>query len=417
MRGLLHPVGWMIATSLITSLIGCGAGFSSQSEDTESGSASTAPTTDSAEVDISLSGANKYRYGDEVVLSYSLSGNSVSGATVTFQGPPELTLDTEASTLSGSGMVPGDFDLTVTATTTSFMAEASVVLQIDANFGGRYVSNSGDSVELVIGHGNDSQVDELGFVTERRDKAYWYREDTDGAGFINELCFAEITFNGSEGSGTGTCKVLVDGAVNVQQADSVSFGFADDGSLGLSYALAGALDAEMLSFSSSPGAYISPSLDLSGVYTSTLLQGELDYLIVSSDTVASESYDLETARCTLSATIVPYETTILTATQADGSVIAIDSATLENCDLSDQAGYVTAVGEASGADQAGLLLILTGGVSDSVLRFDMFLTNVTGMEDPISKLRYVRVCYEGITTSSSDLYDVTQEDCEILSAG
>jgi hypothetical protein len=407
----------MIATSLITSLIGCGAGFSSQSEDTESGSASTAPTTDSAEVDISLSGANKYRYGDEVVLSYSLSGNSVSGATVTFQGPPELTLDTEASTLSGSGMVPGDYDLTVTATTTSFMAEASVILQIDANFGGRYVSNSGDSVELVIGHGNDSQVDELGFVTERRDKAYWYREDTDGAGFINELCFAEITFNGSEGSGTGTCKVLVDGAVNVQQADSVSFGFADDGSLGLSYALAGALDAEMLSFSSSPGAYISPSLDLSGVYTSTLLQGELDYLIVSSDTVASESYDLETARCTLSATIVPYEATILTATQADGSVIAIDSATLENCDLSDQAGYVTAVGEASGADQAGLLLILTGGVSDSVLRFDMFLTNVTGMEDPISKLRYVRVCYEGSTTSSSDLYDVTQEDCEILSAG
>jgi hypothetical protein len=352
-----------------------------------------------------------------VVLSYSLSGNSVSGATVTFQGPPELTLDTEASTLSGSGMVPGDYDLTVTATTTSFMAEASVILQIDANFGGRYVSTSGDSVELVIGHGNDSQVDELGFVTERRDKAYWYREDTDGAGFINELCFAEITFNGSEGSGTGTCKVLVDGAVNVQQADSVSFGFADDGSLGLSYALAGALDAEMLSFSSSPGAYISPSLDLSGVYTSTLLQGELDYLIVSSDTVASESYDLETARCTLSATIVPYEATILTATQADGSVIAIDSATLENCDLSDQAGYVTAVGEASGADQAGLLLILTGGVSDSVLRFDMFLTNVTGMEDPISKLRYVRVCYEGSTTSSSDLYDVTQEDCEILSAG
>ena len=417
MRGLLHPVGWMIATSLITSLVGCGAGFSSQSEETESGSASTAPTTDSAEVDISLSGANKYRYGDEVVLSYSLSGNSVSVATVTFQGPPELTLDTEASTLSGSGMVPGDYDLTVTATTTSFMAEASVVLQIDANFGGRYVSTSDDSVELVIGHGNDSQVDELGFVTERRDKAYWYREDTDGAGFINELCFAEITFNGSEGSGTGTCKVLVDGAVNVQQADSVSFGFADDGSLGLSYTLAGALDAEMLSFSSSPGAYISPSLDLSGVYTSTLLQGELDYLIVSSDTVVSESYDLETARCTLSATIVPYETTILTATQADGSVIGIDSATLENCDLSDQAGYVTAVGEASGADQVGLLLILTGGVSDSVVRFDMFLTNVTGMEDPISKLRYVRVCYEGITTSSSDLYDVTQEDCEILSAG
>lgn len=417
MRGLLHPVGWMIATSLIISLIGCGAGFSSQSEETESGSASTAPTTDSAEVDISLSGANKYRYGDEVVLSYSLSGNSVSGATVTFQGPPELTLDTEASTLSGSGMVPGDYDLTVTATTTSFMAEASVVLQIDANFGGRYVSNSVDSVELVIGHGNDSQVDELGFVTERRDKAYWYREDTDDAGFINELCFAEITFNGSEGSGTGTCKVLVDGAVNVQQAESVSFGFADDGSLGLSYTLAGALDAEMLSFSSSPGGYISPSLDLSGVYTSTLLQGELDYLIVSSDTVVSESYDLETARCTLSATIVPYETTILTATQADGSVIAIDSATLENCDLSDQAGYVTAVGEASGADQTGLLLILTGGVSDSVVRFDMFLTNVTGMEDPISKLRYVRVCYEGITTSSSDLYDVTQEDCEILSAG
>lgn len=416
MIGVLQPSGWA-AVLLLMSLSGCGAGFSSQGEDSESGSASTEPTTNSAEVDISLSGASKYRYGDEVALSYSLSGNSVAGATVTYDGPSELTLDTEAATLSGSGIVPGDYELTVTATTTSFVAEASVVLQIDANFGGRYVSSSGDSVELVIGHGNDTQLDELGFVTERNDKAYWYREDTEGTGFINELCFADITFNGSEGSGTGTCKVLVDGAVDVQQADSVSFGFADDGSLGLSYSLSGALDAETLSFSSSPGAYISPTLDLSGVYTSTLLQGALDYLIVASDTVASDSYDLETPRCTLSATIVPYETTILTATQADGSVITIDSATVENCDLSDQAGYATSVGQASGVDQTGLLLILTGGVSDSVVRFDMFLTNVTGMEDPISKLRYVRVCYEGNTTSSSDLYDVTQEDCDLLSAG
>ena len=416
MIGVLQPSGWA-AVLLLMSLSGCGAGFSSQGEDSESGSASTEPTTNSAEVAISLSGASKYRYGDEVALSYSLSGNSVAGATVTYDGPSELTLDTEAATLSGSGIVPGDYELTVTATTTSFVAEASVVLQIDANFGGRYVSSSGDSVELVIGHGNDTQLDELGFVTERNDKAYWYREDTEGTGLINELCFADITFNGSEGSGTGTCKVLVDGAVDVQQADSVSFGFADDGSLGLSYSLSGALDAETLSFSSSPGAYISPTLDLSGVYTSTLLQGALDYLIVAGDTVASDSYDLETPRCTLSATIEPYETTILTTTQADGSVITIDSATVENCDLSDQAGYVTSVGEASGVDQTGLLLILTGGVSDSVVRFDMFLTNVTGMEDPISKLRYVRVCYEGNTTSSSDLYDVTQEDCDLLSAG
>lgn len=416
MIGVLQPAGWA-AVLLLISLSGCGAGFSSQGEDSESGSASTEPTTNSAEVDISLSGASKYRYGDEVALSYSLSGNSVAGATVTYDGPSELTLDTEAATLSGSGIIPGDYELTLTATTTSFVAEASAVLQIDANFGGRYVSSSGDSVELVIGHGNDTQLDELGFVTERNDKAYWYREDTEGTGFINELCFADITFNGSEGSGTGTCKVLVDGAVDVQQADSVSFGFADDGSLGLSYSLSGALNAETLSFSSSPGAYISPTLDLSGVYTSTLLQGALDYLIVASDTVASDSYDLETPRCTLSATIVPYETTILTTTQADGSVITIDSATVENCDLSDQAGYVTSVGEASGVDQTGLLLILTGGVSDSVVRFDMFLTNVTGMEDPISKLRYVRVCYEGNTTSSSDLYDVTQEDCDLLSAG
>lgn len=415
MTGILQPACWT-AVLLLISLSGCGAGFSSQAEDSESGSASSEPTTNSAEIDISLSGASKYRYGDEVALSYSLSGNSVADATVTYDGPSELTLDTEAATLSGSGIIPGDYELTLTATTTSFVAEASAVLQIDANFGGRYVSSSGDSVELVIGHGNDTQLDALGFVTERNDKAFWYQEDTGGTGFINKLCFADITFNGSEGSGTGTCKVLVDGAVDVQQADSVSFGFADDGSLGLSYSLAGALDAETFSFSSSPGAYISPTLDLSGVYTSTLLQGELDYLIVASGTVTPNSYDLEIPRCTLSATLVPYETTILTTTQADGSVISIDSATVENCDLSDQAGYVTSVGDASGVDQAGLLLILTGGVSDSVVRFDMFLTNATGMEDPMSKLRYVRVCYEGNTTSSSDLYDVTQEDCDLLSA-
>lgn len=415
MRSEFRNVGWT-AVFFIILLSGCGAGFSTEAEDSADGSNPSEPATNSAELDISLSGASKYRYGDEVALSYSLSGNSASSATITYQGPPELTLDTQAATLMGNGVLPGNYDLTVMATTTSYVAEASVVLQVDANFGGRYVSTSGESVELVIGHGNDSQVDELGFVIERNDKAYWYREDTDGNGFINELCFADITFNGSEGSGTGTCKVLVDGAVDVQQTDSVSFSFANNGSLGLSYALAGALDAETLSFSSAPGAYISPSLDLSGVYTSTLLQGELDYLIVASNIVTSDSYDLETSRCSLSATVLPYETTILTTIQADGSVITIDTATLENCDLSDQAGYVTAVGEASGADQTGLLLILTGGVSDTVVRFDMFLTNVTGMEDPLSKLRYVRVCYEGSTTSSSDVYDVTQEDCDLLSA-
>lgn len=141
MIGILQPAGWT-AVLLLILLSGCGAGFSSQTEDTESGSASSEPTTNSAEVDISLSGASKYRYGDEVALSYSLSGNSVAGATVTYEGPSELTLDTEAATLSGSGILPGDYELTVTATTTSFVAEASVVLQIDANFGGRYVSSS-----------------------------------------------------------------------------------------------------------------------------------------------------------------------------------------------------------------------------------------------------------------------------------
>ena len=76
MMGILQPAGWT-AVLLLISLGGCGAGFSSQAEDSESGSASSEPTTNSAEIDISLSGASKYRYGDEVALSYSLSGLSL----------------------------------------------------------------------------------------------------------------------------------------------------------------------------------------------------------------------------------------------------------------------------------------------------------------------------------------------------
>ncbi len=72
------------------------------------------------------------------------------------------------------------------------------------------------------------------------------------------------------------------------------------------------------------------------------------------------------------------------------------------------------VGEATGSGQSGLMLILQSGISDSVVRFDLYTRRGSEYTDPLSKLRYVRVCYEGVPTSQAVEYDVTEADCEAL---
>ena len=117
-------------------------------------------------------------------------------------------------------------------------------------------------------------------------------------------------------------------------------------------------------------------------------------------------------QCGITATLKPYDTELITATEGDGSIIPADQINITACDLSDQDGYAVSVGNAEGEGQSGLLLILQGGISDSVIRFDLYTRRAAEQPDPLSKLRYVRVCYEGLPTSQAEIYGVTAEECD-----
>jgi hypothetical protein len=190
--------------------------------------------------------------------------------------------------------------------------------------------------------------------------------------------------------------------------------YKETGELSLSYSYEETGTAFDVDFAVAGEAYVSPDLNLSGVYRSSLLDG-LDYLIVDQGALSAEAGDASVRRCGITATLSPYDTALITATEGDGSIIPAEEITIDNCDLSDQDGYAVAVGEATGAGQSGLLLILQGGISDSVIRFDLYTRRAADLPDPLSKLRYVRVCYEGVPTSQAQLYDVTEADCESLS--
>ena len=105
---------------------------------------------------------------------------------------------------------------------------------------------------------------------------------------------------------------------------------------------------------------------------------------------------------------------MITATEGDGSIIPAEAITIDNCDLTNQAGYAVSVGDATGSGQSGLMLILQSGISDSVVRFDLYTRRGSEYTDPLSKLRYARVCYQGAPTSQAAVYGVTESDCEAL---
>ncbi len=393
-------------------LAGCGVG--SGGNDAGSGTgADGGAGTPADELAIEITGQTKYRADEGVSLSYTLSGSSADSATVTYDGPVELTLDSDANTVTGTALLPGTYVVKVTATAGSATAESEISLFIDANFGGQYGGGGESEYSLTMGRSQITETDENNYVLTRAGTLYWHSQATDETAFVNLLCVADVEVSGDEAAGAGQCKEIVDGQLTVRTVSGLLVTYQETGALGLTYSYEETGDTFDIDFAVAGEAYVSPDLDISGIYRSSLLDN-LDYLRVTQNTLAGDSYNLETARCGITATLSRYDTDLITATEGDGSIIPAEAITIDNCDLSDQDGYAVSVGEATGSGQSGLMLILQSGISDSVVRFDLYTRRGSEYTDPLSKLRYVRVCYEGVPTSQAVEYDVTEADCEAL---
>ena len=401
-----------LASLFLLLLAGCGVG--SGGNDAGSGTgADGGAGTPADELAIEITGQTKYRADEGVSLSYTLSGSSADSATVTYDGPVELTLDSDANTVTGTALLPGTYVVKVTATAGSATAESEISLFIDANFGGQYGGGGESEYSLTMGRSQITETDENNYVLTRAGTLYWHSQATDETAFVNLLCVADVEVSGDEAAGAGQCKEIVDGQLTVRTVSGLLVTYQETGALGLTYSYEETGDTFDIDFAVAGEAYVSPDLDISGIYRSSLLD-DLDYLRVTQNTLAGDSYNLETARCGITATLSRYDTDLITATEGDGSIIPAEAITIDNCDLSDQDGYAVSVGEATGSGQSGLMLILQSGISDSVVRFDLYTRRGSEYTDPLSKLRYVRVCYEGAPTSQAVEYDVTEADCEAL---
>ena len=412
MNRLRGSLARCVASLLLLLLAGCGVG--SGGNDAGSGTgADGGAGTPADELAIEITGQTKYRADEGVSLSYTLSGSSADSATVTYDGPVELTLDNDAKTVTGTALLPGTYVVKVTATAGSATAESEISLFIDANFGGQYGGGGESEYSLTMGRSQITETDENNYVLTRAGTLYWHSQATDETAFVNLLCVADVEVSGDEAAGAGQCKEIVDGQLTVRTVSGLLVTYQETGALGLTYSYEETGDTFDIDFAVAGEAYVSPDLDISGIYRSSLLDN-LDYLRVTQNTLAGDSYNLETARCGITATLSRYDTDLITATEGDGSIIPAEAITIDNCDLSDQDGYAVSVGEATGSGQSGLMLILQSGISDSVVRFDLYTRRGSEYTDPLSKLRYVRVCYEGAPTSQAVEYDVTEADCEAL---
>ena len=54
------------------------------------------------------------------------------------------------------------------------------------------------------------------------------------------------------------------------------------------------------------------------------------------------------------------------------------------------------------------------GIDDNTLRFDLYAERGAEYPDPVSKLRYARVCFQGLPTPIASQYDITEEICDGL---
>ena len=392
---------------------GCGIGSGGSDSGSGSGTGGDGGTP-AEQLSIKLEGQTKYRADEGVSLTYTVSGDSAASATVTYEGPVELTHDTEAKTISGDALLPGTHPIKVTATAGSESAEDEITVFIDANFGGQYGGGGESEFSLTMGRSQVTETDENNYVLTRSGTLYWHSQATDGTEFVNLLCVADVEVSGDEASGSGLCKELVDDELQVRTVTGLLVTYKETGELGLTYSYEETGESFDVDFSVAGGAYVSPDLDLSGIYRSALLEN-LDYLNVTQNNIAGDSYNLETPRCGIAATLSRYDTELITATEGDGSIIPAEAITIDNCDLTSQTGYAVSVGDATGSGQSGLMLILQSGISDSVVRFDLYTRRGSEYTDPLSKLRYARVCYQGAPTSQAAEYDVTESDCEALS--
>ena len=362
---------------------------------------------------IALSGNTKYRADETVTLTYTIGGELASDAVVAYDGTTQLVLDDTNQTISGTALVPGVYDITVSATSDQTTASQTTQIVSDANFGGRYTAAGDESAILTMTQSSATKGED-GYVLSRSGNLYWYTQEDNETKFINRLCAGSISISGDTAEGDGFCKFVSDGGVDIAVISSLTVAYQETGDLALTYAYDGSSDTFQFTFSGVGEAYINPSTDYSGAYLS-VLKPNLDLLIITEQTVSSSlASNAEVAQCSVSGVLQPYSQELITATEGDGSIIPITDVNIGNCDLTDQDGYIVAVGDASGEGQSGLLQIFESGISDNTLRFDLYAQRGAEYPDPVSKLRYARVCFQGLPTPIASEYDVTEQICEGL---
>ena len=396
-------------TSFVAYLSGCSVGKDPESTlDSDNASDST-----QSRLTIALSGNTKYRADEEVRLAYILGGELAPDANVDYDGTTQLVLDTADQTISGTALAPGVYDITVTATADQTTASQTTQILSDANFGGRYTASGDESASLTMTQSSATEGDD-GYVLSRTGSLFWYTLEDNQTMFINRLCAGSISISGDTAEGDGFCKSLSDGTVEVAVISDLTVAYQETGDLALTYSYDGSPDSFEFSFSGVGEAYVSPDTDYTGVYLS-ILKPNLDFLTIDDQTVGSSlASNAEVAQCTVSGLLQPYSQELITATEGDGSIVPITNLNIGNCDLTDQDGYIVAVGDASGEGQRGLIQIFESGIDDNTLRFDLYAERGAEYPDPVSKLRYARVCFQGLPTPIASEYDITEEMCEGL---
>ena len=101
-------------------------GSSGEGAASDEGGVGSDPVTDTEQLTIALSGETKYRADEGVSLNYALGGSAAGSATITYEGPIELELDSAAATVTGDALLPGIYDVKVTATSGNVIAEDEV---------------------------------------------------------------------------------------------------------------------------------------------------------------------------------------------------------------------------------------------------------------------------------------------------
>ncbi len=359
---------------------------------------------------ISLSGNTKYRADQTVTLTYTLGGELASDASVTYEGTPLLVLDTANQTISGTALAPGVYEITLSAIANQTTASETTQILSDANFGGRYTATGDDSATLAMSQSSATTGDD-GYVLSRTGNLYWYTRG-DNNEYIDRLCAGSISISGDTAEGDGLCKFISDGSVEVAVISDLTIAY-ENGDLALTYTYDGSSDSFNFTFSGVGEADIDPETDYSGAYLSTL-KPNLDLLIITDQVVSNSlASNAEVAQCSVSGVLQPYSQELITATSGDGSVVPITELNIGNCDLTDQDAHIVAVGDASGERQSGLLQIFETGI-DGNLRFDLYAERGAEYSNPVSKLVYLRVCFQGLPTPIAPDYDITEQICEGL---